>query len=68
MPHIALDLTDGLVQPAVSISRGQDRHQRPTVTLTLAADTVTISITADAIAAKEIAKALDRATWREAPE
>jgi hypothetical protein len=67
MPKIHITL-DAMVQPEVQIARSQDGRDRPIVLLKLLDATTEIVIAADAIAAKEIAKALDRATWREAPE
>ena len=67
MPKIHITLDD-LVQPEVQIARSQDGRDQPIVLLKLLDTTTEIVIAADAIAAKEIARALDRATWREAPE
>ncbi len=67
MPRIHITLDD-MVQPEVQIARSQDGRDRPIVLLKLLDATTEIVIAADAIAAKEIAKALDRATSREAPE
>ncbi len=67
MPKIHITLDD-TVQPEVQIARSQDGRDRPIVLLKLLDATTEIVIAADTIAAKEIAKALDRATWREAPE
>ena len=67
MPKIHITLDD-MVQPEVQIDRSQDGRDRPIVLLKLLDATAEIVIAADAIAVKEIAMALDRATWREAPE
>ena len=68
MSRIRIDFDD-LVQPTVQIVRDQSGgRERPVVLLTLVDGTTEITITADAAAAANIARALDRVAWREAPE
>ncbi len=62
--HIALD---DMVQPEVQIARDQNGRERPVILLKLMDGTTEIVIAADATAAQNIARAIDRVTWREAP-
>ena len=67
MPKIHITLDD-LVQPEVQIARSQDRRDGPIVLLKLVDATTEIVIAADAVAAANITRALDRVVWREAPQ
>ncbi len=65
MPKIYITL-DNMVQPEVQIARDQEGRERSVVLLKLVDGTTEIVITADAVAARLIAQAIDRVTWREA--
>ncbi len=65
MPKIYITL-DNMVQPEVQIARDQNGRERSVVLLKLVDGTTEIVITADAVAARLIAQAIDRVTWREA--
>ena len=66
MPKIYITLDD-MVEPEVQIARDQEGKERPVILLKLVDSTTEIVIAADAVAAQNIARAIDRVTRREAP-
>ncbi len=66
MPKIHITLDD-MVEPEVQIARAHEGKERPVILLKLVDSTTEIVIAADAVAAQNIARPIDRVTCREAP-
>ncbi len=66
MPKFHITLDD-MAPPEVQIARDQDGRERPVILLKLVDSTTEIVIAAKAVAAPNIARAIDRVTQREAP-